>query len=70
MLVLQTVILLVHTNHILKLDGFTLGVGAETIEIFDMAKAVTAKGELVCCNTKTNVTNVKGLLAVVRGTRV
>jgi hypothetical protein len=67
---LQTVILLVHANHILKLDGFTLGVGAETIEIFDMTKAVAAKGELVCRNTEANVTNIKGLLTVVRGTRV
>jgi hypothetical protein len=52
------------------LDGFTLGIGAKTIEIFDMAKAVTAKGELVCGNTEANVTNIKGLLTVVRGTRI
>jgi hypothetical protein len=69
-LVLQTVILLVHANHILKLDGFTLGVGAETIEILDMAKTVTAKGELVCGNTEANVANVKGLLAVVWSTGI
>jgi hypothetical protein len=52
------------------LNRFALGVGAETIEIFDMPKTVATEGELVCCDAETNVTNIKGLLAVVRGTGI
>lgn len=70
MLVLQAVILLVQANHILELDGLALGVGAETIEIFDTTEAVTAKRQLVCRDTESNITDVKGLLTVVWSARI
>lgn len=69
-LVLETVVLLVHANDILELDGLTLGVGSVTVEILDVAQAVAAKGELVCSDAETDVAYVEGLLAVVRGSGI
>jgi hypothetical protein len=60
----------VHADDVLELDGLALGIGAISIEIFNVAKAVAAQGQLVCCDAEANVTDVEGLLAVVGGTRI
>ena len=66
-LVLQAVVLLVHANDVLELDGLALGIGTITVEIFNVPEAVAAQGQLVCRDAESNVTNVESLLAVVGG---
>ena len=70
MLVLKTIILLMHANHVLQRHRVTLGVISITIKIFNVAQTVTAKGELIGIDTETSVTNVKCLLPVVGGPRI
>lgn len=69
-LVLKAVVLLVHADDILEEDGLALGIGAVTVEIFNVTEAVAAQGQLVCCDTETNITDVEGLFAVVGSTRI
>lgn len=60
----QTIVLLVHADNVLELDGGTLGVGNDTVKVANGAETVAAQRELVGRSTKTNITEIKGLLAV------
>lgn len=68
--VLEAVVLLVHTDHVLELDGSTLGVCAVAVEILDVAEAVTAQSELVGSDTEADITDIESLLAVVGSTGI
>lgn len=70
MLVLETGILLVHADDVLEMDRSTLCISTVAIKILDVTETVAAQGELVSSNTETNVSDIKGLLAVVRCARV
>ena len=70
MLVLQAVVLFVHTDDVLQQDGAALRVASVAVEIFDMAEAVAAQGELVGVETKADVADVEGLFAVEGGSGV
>jgi hypothetical protein len=63
-LVLEAVVLLVHTDDVFELDWFSLGVCAVAVKVLDMSETVAAEAELVCGDTKADITNVEGLFAV------
>ena len=69
-LVLQTVILFVHANHVLQLQWVAFRVVAVAIKILDMAETVTSKSQLIGIHTKTSVADIKRLLAVVGGSGI
>jgi hypothetical protein len=64
-LVLETGILLMHTDNVLKVDGSTLCISAVTIEILNVTETVATQGKLVSRNSEADISDVKGLLAVV-----
>lgn len=69
-LVLEAIVLLVHTDHILQVHRGTLRVCAVAVEILDVAQAVAAKGKLIRSDTESDIADVEGLLTVVGGARI
>lgn len=64
-LVLKTIVLFVHADDVLEVHWSAFGIGPISIEILDMAEAITSQRQLVRCDAESNVTNIEGLLTMV-----
>jgi hypothetical protein len=62
--VLEAVVLLVQADDVLEENGVPFAVAAVPVEVFDVAQAVAAEGELVCGYSEADVADVEGLFAV------
>lgn len=66
----ETRVLLVDADDVGGVDGLAFGVAENRGDVVDTAEAVAAELEVVGCQTSTDVTQVKGTLAVERVARV
>jgi len=66
----DTIVLLVQTDSVRQFRCATVGLCEQGVEVLDHPETVAADGKVIGSVTTTTITKVKGLLAVVRGSRI